>query len=1000
VVNSASLAAGRQLVFDAFRMDVASHRLWRGDREIPLRPKSWDVLRYLLGRPGLLVTKEALHAAIWPDAVVSDDTLTKSIGELRRALGDTSRTPRFIETVHGRGFRFVAEIRGLGGEPNGPSAGTDVQSLTTTSGGVEPGSLFVGRQAELLRLHECLRRVGQGERQLVFITGEAGIGKTALAEAFVRSAAVLCPDIYVLHGQCIQQHGPREPYMPVLEALERLLSSPVGRPLLPLFRQAAPCWYAQTPSLQSEGEPGGSPAALMNAPAERMLREGASFLESVSARSTVLLVLEDLHWSDSATVDLLSYIAQRRGSAPLLIVATYRPAEASIHEHPIREVRQTLRLRRRCIDLPLDFLSAAAVQEYLKSRFGDEARRLAPLIHERTDGNPLFVVAIVDELLRRGQLAQSGDRWVIVVAGDRPDLAVPNDVLETITSQVRRLSADQRAVLEAASVAGVSFDPQTVARALGRDAEGVDAMLRHLAESRLFLTRAGRAQDHRVGTPYAFAHALHHQVIYEQLTDTQRRRLHRTIGETLETAYGERAPEIAAELSNHFERGDDPMRAVTYLSACVARAQQRFAHREAIVYAEHALASLARLPGTPQRHTLELEVRMRLAVSLCIARGYAVPEVSANYDRAHTLCEAVGDARQLFEVVHAAWYARLAGTAAEGARQSVDELARIAEDLEALEFRWRARLARGRTELWSGNFGAAVQILTHCVEDVERQRVDMRAQAYGADPIFAALAQCGIGLWFLGRPEQARAHVGRGLARAQERGHPFDLASGFCHSATIELFCGSTAAAADLAMRAATICADKDVAYFRPISRFLSGAALAARGEIDRGLREMLQSLAEQRAANGLYACDVILGFIAAAYGRAERWDEGLRRADEGIELTETTLERVYAAELWRVRGELLLGKASTGRRRGGARADHVVNAGEQSLRRALEIARQQEARSLALRTATSLARLSGRRHASADARELLGSIYASFTEGFDTKDLVDAKALLNQLRT
>jgi predicted ATPase len=345
--------------------------------------------------------------------------------------------------------------------------------------------------------------------------------------------------------------------MPVLEALERALSSPVGPPLIPQFRRMAPCWYVQIPWLLSEGEPPGFHGALISAPSARMLREIGAFLESIAARSTVVLLLEDLHWSDNATADLLSFLAERRDPARLLIIGTYRPVEASTQDHPIREVNRTLRTHRRCIDLALDYLSASDVRQYLHRRFGDEVQDLGPLIHRRTDGNPLFVVAIVEELIRLGQLIPSEGGWVLGVAADRVDRGVPQDLVEMVTAQFQRLSADERSILEAAAVAGVSFAPWTVARALGRDPEDVDAVAQQMARSRLFICVASRAEDRGSGKRYDFFHALHHQVIYEQVADGRRRRLHQSIGEALEASYSDRLAEIAAELSAHFERSGD-----------------------------------------------------------------------------------------------------------------------------------------------------------------------------------------------------------------------------------------------------------------------------------------------------------------------------------------------------------------------------------------------------------------------------------------------------------
>ncbi|HYB41020.1 MAG TPA: AAA family ATPase [Candidatus Methylomirabilis sp.] len=996
MTRSPSLQPGRRIAFDAFQMDVAGHRLWRGDREIVLRPKAWDVLFFLLERPGLLVTKESLHREIWPDTAVTDDTLTKSIGELRQALGDSSRAPRLIQTVHGRGFRFVAEVRGLDEVP-GPNVSGDSGQETASPDPGEVALPFVGRQSELARLHECLRRASQGTRQLVFITGEAGIGKTTLTEEFLSSPELRGPDVCVLRGQCIRQYGQREPYMPVLEAFERLLSSPAGPALIPLFRRIAPCWYVQIPWLLSEGEPPGFQGAMMAASPQRMLREIGAFLESMAARSTVILVLEDLHWSDHATTDLVSFLAERRDPAHLLMIGTYRPAEASTHEHPIREVRRTLRSHRRCVDLALDYLSAADVREYLQRRFGDRVQDVAPVIHRRTDGNPLFVVALVEELIRRGELTDAGGGWVADSAR-HADLAVPLDLLEMVTAQFQSLGADARAVLEAASVAGVSFAPWTVARALGRDPEDVEAVALYMVRSHMFLTGSGRAEDSGPARLYEFSHALHHQVIYEQIPDGRRRRLHQAIGEALESANGDRLAEVAPELSIHFERSGDHARAIRYLGHCIGRAQQRFAYQEAIGYGRNALALVEHLTDTPLRHRLELDVRLLLGVSLNFARGYSSAEVRENYEQARALCEKVGDARQAFEIVHALWYRQVTGRDPEGARRSIEELERVSGELDGANFRWRARLARGRTELWDGCFGAAVPLLLQCLDEIQRQPIEVTGGAYGVDPVLAAFSECGVALWFAGYPDQARAHQTIGLAHAQKGRRPFDLAASLSHVAGVELFCGNMEAVAEAAARAAEVCAAQEIVAFRGMSRFFQGAALAERGEIDAGISQMIDGMAEQRAATGAALFDVQLALVATAHGRAGRWDEGIRCADEGIALSDRMPARLYAAELWRVKGELLLGKARAAKRGRAVAADRAVDAARECLHRALEIARQQEARSLELRAAMSLCRLPMRRDAAREARERLRSLFGSFTEGFDTRDLREARSLLDQL--
>ena len=982
-------ASGPRLAFGEFHLDVARYRLLRGMREIQLRPKSWDVLGFLVKHPGLLVTKDALHREIWSDTAVSDDALTKSISELRRALGDTRRTPRFIETVHGRGFRFVAEVREIGDE-GADSSGS--RSPAGEESGGEPGIHFVGRQAELRRLHDCLRRAGQGERQIVFVTGEAGIGKTTLAEEFLRSPAARGRDVHVLRGQCVQQHGQREPYMPVLEALERILGSPAGPPLIPLFRRMAPCWYAQIPWLLSEAEPLTLPSAMMTAPPERMLREIAAFLEALAARTTIILVLEDLHWSDSASADLVAFLAERRDPARLLILATFRPAEAATEDHPIREIKQTLRAHRRCLDLALDYLSPSNVRDYLRRRFGDGILELAPLIHRRTDGNPLFVVAVLEELIQRGQLVSTDSGWTLQVSVDGLDLAVPEDLLDMVTAQFARLGPDERGVLEAASVAGLSFVPATIARALGRDPEDVEGVAQQLARTFVFLSAVGGEGAGSPARRYDFTHALHHQAIYEQIPELRRQRLHLTIAEMLESTSGERVADVAPELSVHFERGGDLPRAAKYLAICAARAQQQQAPQEVIRCAELALTFLAREPHTPERDQRELELRMSLGVSLHLTRGYSAPAVRSNYEHARRLCETVGDTRQMFEVLHVAWYAQMVGSNLGAAQETADELARLAEIPGAPEFHLRATLARGRTQFWTGHFGPADRLCSEALRDLSV--IEARAEVYGVDPMVGA---CGIGsmaLWFLGHPEQARARAERGIAYAEKSGRPHSVASACIHAVMLELFRRDGDAAARLAARTTRICADHSAANFGPMARVFAGAALAEQGDPEGGLSAMVSALADHRDVVGTHITDIMLGLMGAACARAERWTDGLRWVDEGIALSEASHERAYIAELWRVKGELLLGKAGTERKTRSGGAVRSADAGR-CFHRALEIAQAQEARSLALRSAISLARLARRHGGAGEARAQLRSIYDSFTEGLDTRDLQEAKALL-----
>ena len=988
--DGSAAAEDGAFAFGPFHMDVASHRLWHGSREIRLRPKSWEILRYLVERAGLLVTREALHHEIWRDTTVSDDTLTQSIMELRRALGDNTRTPRFIETVHGLGFRFITPATRAGDLP-GPAASTESAAWTAPSAVPGPALPFAGRQVELSGLGDCLSRAHDGTRQVVFVTGEPGVGKTRLVMEFLRASSSRSK-ILVLQGQCIQQYGPREPYMPVLAALERVLRSPAGVDLISLFRRLAPCWYSQLPSLWSDAERAAVPVAPTRGASERMLREITTFLEAMATPSTVVLVLEDLHWSDTATVELLAFLAQRPDPARLLILATYRPAEASVHDHPISEIKQVLRLRGYATELPLQYLSPGDIRAYLGARFGDDVQQLAPAIHEHTDGHPLFMVEVLDELIRRGLLAETGGRWTTRLPLEGKDLPMPDEIREMIVSQARRLSPGDLSVLEAASVAGMKISTDILARAIARAPEEVDEVARRLVWPHRFLDVLSDPSDDERGRHYQFVHGLHRHVLYTQVPVARRRRLHQSIGEALESAFGGSTADLAPELSAHFESSGDLERAVKYLAPCIDRAQQRFAHSVAIAHAEHALGLLRRLPGTSDRDRQELELCLRLGSSLAVVNGYASPDTIDNYQRARLLADAVGDARQRFEIVLALSHAQIDGTE-DGFRRGLHELSGIARDPDAVQLRDQVELLRGRVEFWVGNFGQAVRILSKELSGEPSRPVDPRLTIYGVHPIVGALAQYALALWFAGFPDQARAQADRGLTYAEQLRRPTDLASIVSQSAVLALLCGDRDKAAHLAARALSLCADHRLAEFVGPSRVVRGASLADRGNARGGVAEMEQALTEQRGTAGTFFCDVILAFLALGHGRTGQWDEGLRRVDEGLALSERRFERIYTAELWRVKGELLLGKAGMTRQ---PTRNPGRDVAEMCCRRALEIARQQEARSLELRAAMSLARLHvGRAGRHEEVRDLLRSVYASFTEGFDTKDLQEAKVLL-----
>jgi predicted ATPase len=265
---------------------------------------------------------------------------------------------------------------------------------------------MVGRTAELARLNEWFAQVKSGTRRVIFVAGEAGIGKTTLTRAFLESITNN-QGVRIGRGQCVEQYGAGEPYMPILEALTRLCREPGGDKLVEILHRMAPAWLAQMPSLISAEDRARLQGLAQGTTQQRMLREMAEALEVIAADSPLVLFLEDLHWSDPSTLDLIATVARRSEPARLMIVGTYRPVEMLAGEHPLRTMKEELELHQQAIELRLPLLSEPDVAAYLTDRFGDSNEKIAPAIYARSEGNPLFMVNVVDYLVEQGSLANA-----------------------------------------------------------------------------------------------------------------------------------------------------------------------------------------------------------------------------------------------------------------------------------------------------------------------------------------------------------------------------------------------------------------------------------------------------------------------------------------------------------------------------------------------------------------------------------------------------------------
>jgi predicted ATPase len=507
----------------ALRVDLPNERVSCGTERLRLTPKAFAVFRYLMERPGRLVLKEELLRQMWPNAIVTEASLTTCIREIRKELKDDSRRGRYIETVHRRGYRFIGKV---------------VWQRSVIDRHLEDSSLLVGREAELGQLRRYLEKALQGQRQVVFVTGEPGIGKTALVETFASQAAK-DGTFRVGRGQCVDHYGTGEAYLPWLDILSQLGQSQERELLAQLLHRYAPTWLALMPSLISPAERKMLQRGVTPTARERMLRELAQALEALARELPLMLLLEDLHWSDYCSLDLVLYLATRREAARLLLVGTYRPVEVILSDHPLKAVKQELQIHRQCEEIRLGSISDTAVADYVDARFSRVSGQLAPLVYKRTDGNPLFMVNLTDYLVAKEFMVQVNDRWEL--KGHAREVGVPESLRVMIERQVERLSPQDQRMLEAASVAGIEFSDVIMGDVLEKDCEEIQEQCEGLVQREQFLRVKGREKlpDGAETTRYAFTHALYKDVLYHRLTAGRRARLRRRIGAVLEASYAE-----------------------------------------------------------------------------------------------------------------------------------------------------------------------------------------------------------------------------------------------------------------------------------------------------------------------------------------------------------------------------------------------------------------------------------------------------------------------------
>jgi DNA-binding winged helix-turn-helix (wHTH) protein/tetratricopeptide (TPR) repeat protein len=958
-------------LFGPFRFDVGEERLFREGKEIKLRRKPFAILRYLTAHPQRLVTQEELVDAVWGKIAMSESLLRTHVSDVRRTLGDGA-----VETVMGRGYRFLFAVETEKPELK-PRPAKHLATHPTSPN-------LVGRSTEIDTLGQAFEAALDQKRQLVFVTGDPGIGKTTLVDAFL--ADVAAPKgALIAGGSCVEHLGAAEAYLPVLAALSALCRDARDRSVIDLLARHAPTWLAQMPGSVGDEELEALALRIQGASQARMLRELADALDVVATERPLVLVLEDVQWADASTIDLLAILGARRELARVLVVATYRPAELTKRDGLARVIAE-LRARKQATAVNLETWSEAAMSDYLTRRF-QVARfpeDLARCIQQMTGGNPLFAVAFVDDLESRGIIRPAESAWELTarvadVANRRPDT-----VRQLIDIQLDRLKANEQRILEAASLIGVQFAVGAVALALDLPGDEIDSVCEELANDRRLLrfVTSEPWPDGSIQSRYAFLHALYRDTALGRVSSVTKRSWHRRIADGLEAAYGTSVETVAPELANHYDEAQVVAKAVPYYGLAGERAMRRFGRVEALAQFSRARALMTTLPASEESDRTKLAVLNQMGPAIIALHGLQDAQLEHIFAQTAELARKVRDERGLLRALLGLQRCHfLRGQLAEVERyesEVAEVVARLGDPTSAAiatVVSSTARLFRGQLAAVERPLTEASAVLYAAEGDVERVVLAPVVGLWGAHLVMLA--------WLSGAPDAAMAAATKMRTHVETLHDPLRLCMALTVTALAHAWRREHEQALDIARQALGVGREEGSPVWqgRALSIHHWAATVLDPRQAQSHADELSAALALQLGA-GPGGRTPFTPCVAGVYAAAGYQDRALQELTEALGFVERTDERAWSSELHRLRGELL-------------RESDKAEA-ESAFKRALEISRAQGAKSFELRAALSLAKLDRGVKENRAAVEDLRRSYAWFTEGFGTGDLVEAKALLD----
>jgi class 3 adenylate cyclase/tetratricopeptide (TPR) repeat protein len=878
------------------------------------------------------------------------------------------------------------ELRGLGPtEVRG--VGEDIEVYEVVGVGALHGhfdlaarrglTLFVGREAELTQMRQALELAIGGGGQIVAAMAEAGTGKSRLFHEFKATIPAMCK---VLEAYSVS-HGKASAWLPVLELLRGYFGVEDGDDAAARREKVAAVLRALDPALEDTLPylfgllgivEGPDPLAQMAPPIklQRTLDAIKRMVLSESFKQPVVVIFEDLHWIDAQTQALLDVLADNIASARVLLLVNYRP-----------EYRDEWNSKSHYSQLSLNPLSGADGTAMLAALLGEgvELNPLKRLIGERTGGNPFFIEEIVQALFDEGALVRNG---VVKVARSLSQLRLPLTVQGILAARIDRQPGDHKRLLQTLSVIGRE-SPLGLLRQVSSVADNqLGRMLAELQSAEFIYEQPSTG-----GVEYVFKHALTQEVAYNSLLIERRKQLHEQAGQTLETIFASQLDDHLGQLAHHYSLSDNLDKAVEYLGRAGQQAMQRSANTDAVSSLTAAIDFLQKLPDSTERIQRELPLQMALGQANIPLKNWSAPEVERPYARARELCEQLGDLPQLLPVLFGLWSVYHVRGQFGRAREAGQDLLRRAEHANDPALLLMAHNALGETLVHRGEFLAARRHLENALALYDPKRDRQLVITTGADLREGSLSYLGWALWHLGYPDLAVSKGDEGIAAGRAVEHPNSIAAGGFFANVVRLFRREAKIALENAENLIAFCEQHDLGGWPLFLRHHRGLALSWLGRVEEGVAEMEQANAILKMVGAEIGFSNLLYNLADGYREAGRYDDALRTLEDALLAAETQEEHQFDGAIYQLRGELLLNKNPSN-----------APQAERCFEQAIMTSCHQSSKSLELRGTTSLARLLDRQGRRDEARAMLADIYNWFTEGFDTADLIDAKALLDEL--